>query len=190
MALELVLALGSWVQGRANLAYVDQQVDRSMKLNEIKDNPGSHKNGRRVGRGIGSGRGKTSGRGGKGQTARSGVSINGFEGGQMPLHRRLPKRGFNPLVRKRYAEISLGRLDEAVTAGRLDPQAEISAETLRQAGLIKRAFHGVRILGVGTLKAKLTLVVEGASTSARQAIAASGGTLRLLGGGEDPRVSA
>src|SRR6201981_1268609 len=135
-----------------------------MKLSEIADNAGSRKKRMRVGRGIGSGKGKTSGRGGKGQTARSGVRIKGFEGGQMPLHRRLPKRGFrNTKFALKLNEISLGRLQEAIDAGKLDTAGKIDAETLVKAVILRRAKDGVRLLGSGELKAKIAVSVHGAS---------------------------
>ena len=137
-----------------------------MKLSDIADNAGSRKKRMRVGRGIGSGKGKTAGRGGKGQTARSGVRIKGFEGGQMPLHRRLPKRGFNNIFRLEFAEINLDRIQQAIDAKLLDAKATINAESLVKAGVIRRAKDGVRLLGRGELKAKLTIEVHGASKSA------------------------
>src|SRR5689334_25411854 len=137
-----------------------------MKLNEIRDNEGSTKNRMRVGRGIGSGKGKTGGRGVKGQKSRTGVAIKGFEGGQMPLHRRLPKRGFNKLNPKAYNEVNLGRLQEAVDSGRLDPAKPVDIAALLAAGLVRRALDGVRVLGEGELKAKLALTVNHASESA------------------------
>src|SRR5215510_7309886 len=118
-----------------------------MKLNQLSDNPGARKRRIRVGRGIGSGKGKTGGRGGKGQTARTGVAIKGFEGGQMPMHRRLPKRGFNNIFRKEYNEVNLGRVQQAIDAGKLDPAAPIDVEALVKAGLLRRARAGVRLLG-------------------------------------------
>src|SRR5438309_7945977 len=117
-----------------------------MKLTDLKDRPGARKVRRRVGRGIGSGKGKTAGRGVKGQKARSGVAIKGFEGGQMPLHRRLPKRGFKNIFRKRFNEVSLARVQQAIDAGRLDPAAQVDVETLVKAGLLRRARDGVRLL--------------------------------------------
>ena len=152
-----------------------------MKLSDIADNAGSRKKRMRVGRGIGSGKGKTAGRGGKGQTARSGVRIKGFEGGQMPLHRRLPKRGFKntPFARK-LNEVSLGRLQQAIDAGRLDPAATIDAAALVKAGILRRAKDGVRVLGDGELKAKIALSVFGASKSARAAVEKAGGTVEIL----------
>src|SRR3712207_7682568 len=118
-----------------------------MKLNEIRDNEGATKSRMRVGRGIGSGKGKQAGRGGKGQTARSGVAIKGFEGGQMPLHRRLPKRGFNKPNRREYNEVNIGRIQEAVTAGKLDQGAPITVDALVAAGVVSKPRDGVRILG-------------------------------------------
>jgi large subunit ribosomal protein L15 len=151
-----------------------------MRLNELKDNPGSRKFRLRVGRGIGSGIGKTSGRGGKGQTARSGVRLGGFEGGQMPLHRRLPKRGFNKLNRKSYNEINLGRLQKAVDDGQLDASKPVDLAALVASGLARRPLDGVRLLGEGELKAKLTLTVNHASASARAAIEKAGGSIKLI----------
>jgi large subunit ribosomal protein L15 len=151
-----------------------------MRLNEIRDNPGARKVRVRVGRGIGSGIGKTSGRGGKGQTARSGVRIGGFEGGQMPLHRRLPKRGFTKLNRKIWNEINLGRLQEAVDAGRLDAKKPVDVAALVAAGLVRRPLDGVRILGEGELKAALKLTVNHATASAKAAIEKAGGSIALI----------
>ena len=125
-----------------------------MKLNEVKDNDGATKNSKRVGRGIGSGTGKTSGSGHKGQKARSGVSINGFEGGQMPIHRRLPKRGFTNIFRKNYVEVNLGRMQAAIDSGKLDAGKPVDAEALVNAGVISKARDGVRILAKGELKSK------------------------------------
>ncbi|WP_024520099.1 50S ribosomal protein L15 [Bradyrhizobium sp. Tv2a-2] len=151
-----------------------------MKLSEIADNAGSRKKRMRVGRGIGSGKGKTSGRGGKGQTARSGVRIKGFEGGQMPLHRRLPKRGFNNIFRVEYAEVNLDRIQQAIDAKLLDASAVINAESLVKAGVLKRAKAGVRLLGRGEIKAKLNVEVHGASKSAVAAVEKVGGSVKLL----------
>jgi large subunit ribosomal protein L15 len=148
-----------------------------MKLNEIRDNEGSTKNRMRVGRGIGSGKGKTGGRGVKGQKARSGVAIAGFEGGQMPLHMRMPKRGFNSRNRKDFAEVNLWRIEQAVAAGKLDAKAAIDADALLKAGVIRRAKDGVKLLGKGELKSKLTLTVYSATASARAAVEKAGGTL-------------
>ena len=151
-----------------------------MKLSEIADNAGSRKKRMRVGRGIGSGKGKTGGRGGKGQTARSGVRIKGFEGGQMPLHRRLPKRGFNNIFRLDFAEVNLERLQPAIDAKQLDAGATVNAESLVKAGVLRRSKDGVRLLGRGELKAKLTVEVHGASKSAIAAVEKAGGTVKIL----------
>ena len=151
-----------------------------MKLSDIADNAGSRKKRMRVGRGIGSGKGKTSGRGGKGQTARSGVRIKGFEGGQMPLHRRLPKRGFNNVFRVEYAEINLDRLQEAIDAKTLDAGAVINAESLVKSGVVRRAKGGVRLLGRGEIKAKINVEVHGASKSAIEAVEKAGGSVKIL----------
>jgi len=152
-----------------------------MKLDEISGQPGARKTRKRVGRGIGSGKGKTGGRGGKGQTARSGVRIKGFEGGQMPLHRRLPKRGFrNVAFARKLNEVNLGRLQEAINAGRLDPASKIDAAALVKAGVLRRAKDGVRLLGCGEIKAKLTLAVFGASKSAIAAVEQAGGTVEIV----------
>ena len=152
-----------------------------MKLDELSDRSGARKTRKRIGRGIGSGKGKTGGRGGKGQTARSGVRIKGFEGGQMPLHRRLPKRGFKntPFARK-LNEVSLGRLQQAIDAGRLDAAATVDAPALVKAGILRRAKDGVRVLGGGELSAKITLSVFGASKSAVAAVEKAGGTVEIL----------
>ncbi|MBF9234225.1 50S ribosomal protein L15 [Microvirga alba] len=152
-----------------------------MKLNEIRDNEGATKNRMRVGRGIGSGKGKTGGRGVKGQTSRSGVAIKGFEGGQMPLHRRLPKRGFNKPNAIVLNEVNIGRIQQAVDAGKLDKSATVTNETLVAAGVISKPRDGVKILGVGELKAKLSFQVAGASKSAVEAIEKAGGLVTLLG---------
>ena len=151
-----------------------------MKLNEIRDNPGSTKDRMRVGRGIGSGKGKTGGRGVKGQKARSGVAIKGFEGGQMPLHRRLPKRGFwNPFSTD-YNEVNLGRIQTAVDAGKLEAGAPVTIASLVTAGVCSKPRDGVKILGVGDLKAKLVFEVAAASKSAVAAIEKAGGSVKLL----------
>ena len=152
-----------------------------MKLHELADRPGARKTGKRIGRGIGSGKGKTGGRGGKGQTARSGVRIKGFEGGQMPLHRRLPKRGFkNVKFARKLNEINLGHLQQAIDAGRLDAAGKIDAEALVKAGILRRAKDGVRILGGGEIKGKVALSVYGASKSAVAAVEKAGGTVEIL----------
>jgi large subunit ribosomal protein L15 len=150
-----------------------------MRLNELSDRPGATKAKKRLGRGPGSGLGKTSGRGVKGQKARSGVAIKGFEGGQMPLHRRLPKRGFSNIFAKKYNELNLGRIQEAVDSGRLDGKKPITIEALKEAGLIRRAKDGVRLLGQGEIKGKLAFEVTGASASAIKAVEAKGGTVTL-----------
>ncbi|MBN9039667.1 MAG: 50S ribosomal protein L15 [Rhizobiales bacterium 62-47] len=151
-----------------------------MKLSDIADNAGSRKKRMRVGRGIGSGKGKTSGRGGKGQTARSGVRIKGFEGGQMPLHRRLPKRGFHNIFRLDFAEVNLDRIQAAIDAKVLDAKDTINAESLVKARVLRRAKDGVRLLGRGELKAKLTVEVHGASKSAIAAVEKAGGSVKIL----------
>ncbi len=152
-----------------------------MKLHELRDNPGSRQQRTRVGRGIGSGKGKTGGRGGKGQTARSGVSIKGFEGGQMPLHRRLPKRGFrNTAFALRLNEINLGQVQEAIDAGRLDVKIAVDAAAMVKAGLMRRAKDGVKLLGGGELKAKIDVTVWRASKSAVAAVEKAGGSVKIL----------
>ena len=151
-----------------------------MKLSDIADTAGSRKKRMRVGRGIGSGKGKTSGRGGKGQTARSGVRIKGFEGGQMPLHRRLPKRGFNNVFRVEFAEVNLDRIQQAIDAGVLDAGAVINAESLVKSGVLRRPKAGVRLLGRGEIKAKVNIEVYGASKSAIEAVEKAGGSVKML----------
>ena len=152
-----------------------------MKLNEIRDNEGATKSRIRVGRGIGSGKGKTGGRGVKGQKARAGVAVKGFEGGQMPLYRRLPKRGFTNLFAKDLNEVNLGRIQQAVEAGKLDAKGAVTIEALVAAGVITRqAKDGVKILGVGELKTKLAFEVAGASKSAVAAIEKAGGSIKIL----------
>ena len=150
-----------------------------MKLNELRDNEGATHSKKRLGRGIGSGSGKTAGRGVKGQKARSGVAINGFEGGQMPLYRRLPKRGFKNVSSKSYVTVSLARLQAAVDAGKLDAKSTVDAAALIKAGVIRRAKDGVRVLSDGELKAKLALDVAGASKAAVEKIEKAGGSLKL-----------
>jgi large subunit ribosomal protein L15 len=152
-----------------------------MKLTEIADNPGAHRNRTRIGRGIGSGKGKTGGRGGKGQTARSGVRIKGFEGGQMPMHRRLPKRGFkNTMFALKLNEVNLDRVQSAIEAGKLDANAVVDAEALVKAGVLRRAKAGVRLLGGGELKAKVNFSIYGASKSAVSAVEKAGGSVQVL----------
>ena len=146
-----------------------------MKLNEIRDNPGARKKAKAVGRGIGSGKGKTSGRGGKGQTARSGVALAGFEGGQTPLHRRLPKRGFTKPFRKEYELINIGRLQRAIDAGKIDAGQTIDAAMLSQAGLIGKVVDGLRLLAQGEITSAVTIQVAGASAAAIAAVEAAGG---------------
>lgn len=148
-----------------------------MKLNEIRDNEGAHKKRMRVGRGPGSGKGKTAGRGVKGQKSRSGVAIGGFEGGQMPLYMRMPKRGFNNPNALKLAEVNLWRLQDAVDGGKLDASSEVRGEALVAAGVIRRVKDGVRLLGTGEIKAKLNLVVWSASAGAVKAIEAAGGSV-------------
>jgi large subunit ribosomal protein L15 len=151
-----------------------------MKLNDLRDNEGARKERLRVGRGIGSGKGKTGGRGVKGQTSRTGVAINGFEGGQMPIYRRLPKRGFNNIFRLDYSEVNLDRLQQAVDAGKLDIKATINGEALVKAGVLSTVLDGVRLLGRGTLTAKLTLEVAGATEAAKAAVEKAGGKVVVL----------
>jgi len=152
-----------------------------MKLNEIRDNPGATKARMRVGRGIGSGKGKTAGRGVKGQKSRTGVSIKGFEGGQMPLHRRLPKRGFVNIFAKDFNIVSLGRVQQAIDAGKLDPKATIDAAALKAAGVIRRVKDGVRLLSDGELKVAATFDIAGASRTAVAAVEKAGGTVTIKG---------
>ena len=152
-----------------------------MKLHELAGRTGSRKARKRIGRGIGSGKGKTGGRGGKGQTARSGVRIKGFEGGQMPLHRRLPKRGFsNVKFAVKLNEVNLGRVQQAIDAGKLDTAAKVDADAMVKAGILRRAKDGVRLLGSGELKAKIAVSVYGASKSAVAAVEKAGGTVEIL----------
>ena len=151
-----------------------------MKLNQLKDNKGARKSRVRVGRGIGSGLGKTAGRGQKGAKARSGVSINGFEGGQMPLHMRIPKRGFNNIFAKDYAEVNLGAIQKLVDAKALDTKGVIDHDALKAAGVARGGKNGVRILGKGALSAKLSFKVAGVSKGAREAIEKAGGSVELI----------
>ena len=151
-----------------------------MKLNEISDNIGAVHKGKRLGRGIGSGLGKTSGHGVKGQKARSGVAINGFEGGQMPLHRRLPKRGFTNILRLDYNEVSVARVQAAIDAGRLDASAPITAEALKGAGVIRRIKDGVRLIGPGEPKGALTFDIAGGSAPAIAAVEKAGGKVTVV----------
>ena len=151
-----------------------------MKLSELAGKPGSRKTRRRLGRGIGSGKGKTAGRGVKGQKARAGVAVKGFEGGQMPLHRRLPKRGFKNVWARTLNEVNLGRIQQAIDAGKLDAGATIDVAALVKAGVLRRAKDGVRLLGGGELKAKATFEVDGASKSAVAAVEKAGGSVKIL----------
>lgn len=151
-----------------------------MKLNEIRDNPGARRSKMRICRGIGSGKGKTGGRGGKGQTARSGVAINGFEGGQMPIYRRLPKRGFTNIFAKQFVEVNLGQLQSAIDAGKLDAKKNITAEALVEAGLVRRIKDGIRLLGKGEVKAKINIQVAGVTKSAQAAIEKVGGAVEVI----------
>ncbi|KRB53261.1 50S ribosomal protein L15 [Rhizobium sp. Root708] len=151
-----------------------------MKLNEIKDNEGSTHSRKRLGRGIGSGKGKTGGRGVKGQKSRSGVAINGFEGGQMPIYRRLPKRGFNNIFKADFVVVSLERVQAAIDAGKLDAKSTVDAAALKAAGVIRRVKDGVRVLADGELKAKVKFEVAGASKPAVEKIEKAGGSVTLL----------
>jgi len=153
---------------------------KHMQLNQLKDNPGARKRKMRVGRGIGCTKGKTCGRGGKGQTARTGVRINGFEGGQTPIHRRLPKRGFVPLNSTSHAVINLGSLQKALDEGRLDGKGAVNLETLKKSGLIRRNAATVKLLARGELKTKLALEVTHASGAAKAAVEKAGGTVKVL----------
>ncbi|NIJ17551.1 50S ribosomal protein L15 [Sphingobium vermicomposti] len=150
------------------------------KLNELKDNAGARKSRMRVGRGIGSGKGKTAGRGQKGAKARSGVSINGFEGGQMPLHMRIPKRGFNNIFAKDYAVVNLGAVQKAIDTGKLDANATIDHAALKAAALARGGKDGVRLLGKGELTAKVSLLVAGASQGAVAAVEKAGGKVEVI----------
>jgi large subunit ribosomal protein L15 len=148
-----------------------------MKLNELRDNPGARPKFKRLGRGIGSGKGKTSGKGVKGQKAREGVSLNGFEGGQLPIYRRLPKRGFHNLFRKSYAPLNLGTLEAAIEAGKLDASQMITEDMLIKAGLGNDHLDGVRLLGKGEIKRAVNITVSGVSATAKAAVEAAGGTV-------------
>ncbi len=150
-----------------------------MKLNELRDNPGATKKRKRVGRGPGSGMGKTAGRGIKGQKSRSGVAINGYEGGQMPLYQRLPKRGFNKPNRKKFAVVNLGLIQKFVDAKKLDAKAAITEDALVESGLVRRKLDGVRVLAKGEVSAKLNIEVTGASKSAIEAVEKAGGSLKV-----------
>ena len=151
-----------------------------MKLNEIRDNPGAHYRAKRVGRGIGSGKGKTAARGGKGQTARSGVALNGFEGGQTPLHRRLPKRGFNnTMFRKDFKVVNLGRLQAALDDGKLKSEQTLDGPALVESGLLRRLGDGIRLLAKGELRTAITIEAAGASKAAIAAVENAGGKVIL-----------
>ena len=150
-----------------------------MKLHELRDNPGANRKKKRVARGPGSGKGKTAGRGIKGQTSRSGVALNGYEGGQMPLYRRLPKRGFSKPYRLEFAVVNLGQLQAFVDAGKLDAKADVTEDALVAAGVIRRKLDGVRVLAKGELKAALNLTVAGASKAAVEAVEKAGGKLTV-----------
>jgi len=151
-----------------------------MKLNDIRDNPGARKSRIRVGRGIGSGKGKTGGRGQKGQKSRSGVAIKGFEGGQMPLHMRLPKRGFNNPFAKDYAEVNLGQVQKLIEAGKLDAKAVVDQAALQAAGVARGGKNGVRLLGKGEFTTKLSFKVAGASKGAVAAVEKAGGSVEVI----------
>jgi len=148
-----------------------------MKLNELRDNPGARLKFKRLGRGIGSGKGKTSGKGVKGQKAREGVALNGFEGGQLPIYRRLPKRGFTNLFRKSYAPVNLNTLDAAIEAGKVDASQMITEEMLIAAGLGNDHLNGVRLLGMGEIKRAINITVSGVSATAKAAVEQAGGTV-------------
>ena len=150
-----------------------------MQLHELAGRPGARKTRKRIGRGIGSGKGKTGGRGGKGQTARTGVHIKGFEGGQMPLHMRMPKRGFNNIFRRDFVVVNLGQLQTAIDAGRIDAGQTITGEALQKAGVVRQVRDGIRLLGMGELKAAVTIEAAGASKSAAAAVEKAGGKLVL-----------
>lgn len=150
-----------------------------MKLNELRDNPGAAKKQKRVARGPGSGKGKTAGRGIKGQTSRSGVALGGYEGGQMPLYRRLPKRGFNKPNQKSFAVVNLGAIQKFIDAGKIDAKAEITEDVLVASGLVRRKLDGIRVLAKGDVTAKLKLAVTGASAAAVAAVEKAGGSLSV-----------
>jgi large subunit ribosomal protein L15 len=168
------------LKGRGSKRDKSESECNDMKLNDLRDNKGARQSRVRVGRGIGSGLGKTAGRGQKGQTSRSGVSIFGFEGGQMPLHMRLPKRGFNNIFARDYAEVNIGAVQKALDAGRLDAKATLDHAALKAAGLARGGRDGVRLLGKGSLSAKLAFRVAGASAGACRAVEAAGGSVELI----------
>jgi large subunit ribosomal protein L15 len=154
-------------------------MELNMKLNQISDNEGARKKRMRVGLGVGSGKGKTGGRGVKGQKSRRGVAVNGFEGGQMPIYMRLPKRGFTPHGAKTFAEVNIGKIEEFVKAGKLDAKKTIDAEAMKAAGLLRRAKDGVRLLAKGEIKSKIDVVVYGASKAAIEAVEKAGGKVTV-----------
>jgi large subunit ribosomal protein L15 len=160
-----------------------------MKLNELRDNPGARLKFRRLGRGIGSGKGKTSGKGVKGQKAREGVALNGFEGGQLPIYRRLPKRGFTNLFRKSYAPVNIGTLDAAIESGKIDGSQMITEDMLIAAGLGNDHLDGVRLLGAGEIKWAINITVSGASATAKAAVEAAGGTVTTTVVRPEPAVA-
>ena len=159
-----------------------------MKLNELSDNPGARTPRKRIGRGAGSGTGKTAGKGHKGQKARSGVSIKGFEGGQMPLYRRMPKRGFTNIFAKNYVVVNTGRLQQAIEAGKLSAEDTIDGASLKAAGLIKSPRDGVRLLAKGEIKAKVNMSVAGASKAAVEAVEKAGGSVTILAAKPTPKA--
>ena len=161
-----------------------------MKLNELRDNPGARPKSKRLGRGIGSGKGKTSGKGVKGQLARTGVSMNGFEGGQMPIYSRLPKRGFFNLFRKEYSPVNLRTLEAAIAAGKLDAGQPIDENTLRDAGLVRGKLHGVRLLADGAISRAITITVSGASVAAIEAVQKAGGSVTTTVAKAEPAAEA
>jgi large subunit ribosomal protein L15 len=161
-----------------------------MNLNELRDNPGARLKSKRLGRGIGSGKGKTSGKGVKGQKAREGVSLNGFEGGQMPIYRRLPKRGFDNPFRKEYAPVNIGVLDAAITAGKLDAGQPIDENALRAAGLVRGKLDGVRLLANGEISRAVTITVSGASAAAIEAVEKAGGSVSTTVAKKEPVAAA
>ncbi len=161
-----------------------------MNLNELRDNPGARLKSKRLGRGIGSGKGKTSGKGVKGQKARTGVSLNGFEGGQMPIYRRLPKRGFWNPFRKEYAPVNIGVLDAAITAGKLDAGQRIDEDALRTAGLVRGKLDGVRLLANGEISRAVTITVSGASAAAIEAVEKAGGSVTTTVAKKEPAAAA
>ncbi len=154
-----------------------------MKLNELRDCAGARKTRRRLGRGVGSGKGATAGRGDKGQKSRSGTSLKGFEGGQMPIHRRVPKHGFHNIFRKNFQVVNLGRLQAAIDSGKIDPKKEINTAILRSSGVVSRPRDGVRLLAKGDLKAKITIEVTGASKAAVAAVEKAGGKVVIAAAG-------